>query len=191
MGLSINTGVNMSELPIALRERDVQHETSVQLVSELGELISDNGYTVVEKNDHKPWGAYLRLASEDADRFVEDFFPGLDPTDARLGVEGAELSPKFLIVTPGQRLSWQYHDRRAERWCFLTPGAFRKSTSDEESDRILATSGEVVQFETGERHRLEGMPDSLVLVAEIWQHVDPAHPSDEDDIVRLSDDYQR
>jgi hypothetical protein len=62
---------------------------------------------------------------------------------------------------------------------------------DTESDRILAEAGEVVQFQTSERHRLEGMPDSLVLVAEIWQHVDGDHPSDEDDIVRLHDDYQR
>lgn len=181
----------MSELPGAIRERNVQHESLGQVVSELEELIATNGYTVVEKNDTKPWGAYLRLASQDADRFVEDFFPGLDPTDARLGIEGAELSPKFLVVTPSQRLSWQYHDRRAERWSFLTDGAYRKSASDEESERITATAGEVVQFETGERHRLEGMPDALVLVAEIWQHVDPENPSNEDDIVRLSDDYQR
>jgi mannose-6-phosphate isomerase-like protein (cupin superfamily) len=181
----------MSELPSALRERDVQHETAAQLVAELEELISTNGYEVVEKNDAKPWGAYLRLAADDADRFVEDFFPGLDPTEARLGVEGAELSPKFLVVTPGQRLSWQYHDRRAERWCFLTQGAYRKSVTDDEGDRIVAEAGEVVQFVTGERHRLEGMPDSLVLVAEIWQHVDPQNPSNEDDIIRLSDDYKR
>lgn len=181
----------MSELPSRLNERGVGSETAPELVSDLESLIAENGYTVVEKNDSKPWGAYLRLAAEDADRFVEDFFPGLDPSEARLGIEGAELSPKFLIVIPGQRLSWQFHDRRAERWRFLTPGAYRKSMDDTESDRILAEAGEVVQFQTGERHRLEGMPDSLVLVAEIWQHVDGDHPSDEDDIVRLHDDYQR
>ena len=104
---------------------------------------------------------------------------------------GAELSPKFLIVKPGQRLSWQYHDRRAERWCFLTQGGYRKSMTDDEGDRIEANAGEVVQFQTGERHRLEGRSDGLVLVAEIWQHSQPEAPSDEDDIVRLADDYQR
>jgi hypothetical protein len=30
-----------------------------------------------------------------------------------------------------------------------------------------------------------------VLVAEIWQHTDPGNPSNEDDIVRLADDYSR
>jgi hypothetical protein len=29
------------------------------------------------------------------------------------------------------------------------------------------------------------------LVAEIWQHTDPENPSDEDDIVRVSDDFGR
>jgi hypothetical protein len=91
----------MSELPSRLNERGVGSETAPELVSDLESLIAENGYTVVEKNDSKPWGAYLRLAAEDADRFVEDFFPGLDPSEARLGIEGAELSPKFLIVTPG------------------------------------------------------------------------------------------
>lgn len=181
----------MTDLPSKLHERGVGKETTQELVSSLEALIAENGYTVVEKNDSKPWGAYLRLAADDADRFVEDFFPGLDPQEARLGIEGAELSPKFLIVAPEQRLSHQYHDRRAERWRFLTEGAYRKGMTDDEGDRIIAQPGDIVQFETGERHRLEGLADGLVLVAEIWQHVDAEHPSDEDDIVRLHDDYQR
>lgn len=181
----------MSGLPGSLKQIDVKSKTVAELVAELEALIAENDYTVLEKNDNKPWGAYLRLVAGDADRFIEDFFPGLDPKEARLGVEGAELSPKFLLVAPGQRLSWQYHDRRAERWRFLTEGAYRKSLSDVESDRMSASVGEVVQFATGERHRLVGMPGELVLVAEIWQHVDPSLPSDEDDIVRLADDYQR
>ena len=149
------------------------------------------GYDIVEKNADKPWGAYLRIDSAQADDFVREFFPGLSPEEARLGIEGAELSPKFLIVKPGERLSWQFHHRRAERWRFLTAGAYRKSETDEESERIEASADEVVQFLKGERHRLEGADDHIVLVAEIWQHVDAEHPSDEDDIVRLADDYQR
>jgi len=88
------------------------------LVSELCRNIEDSGYKVVELNDQKPWGAYIRIDSTQADEFVNEFFPGLTPIQARLGVEAAELSPKILIVAPGQRLSWQYHNRRAERWAF-------------------------------------------------------------------------
>ena len=29
------------------------------------------------------------------------------------------------------------------------------------------------------------------MVSEIWQHTDPNNPSDENDIVRISDDYGR
>lgn len=182
----------MSELP-----KNIENITPNEIVeydsfvADIERLVDEAGYTVVERNADKPWGAYLRIDSSQADEFVNDFFPGLSPDEARLGIEGAELSPKFLIVKPGERLSWQYHDRRAERWCFLTQGGYRKSATDEESERFEAAPGEVVQFQKGERHRLEGRADGLVLVAEIWQHSEPDSPSNEDDIVRLSDDYQR
>lgn len=182
----------MSELPRSIETLNFDDtEAYTEFVATVEQKVADAGFTLVEKNADKPWGAYLRIDSSQADEFVRDFFPGLSPEDARLGIEGAELSPKFLIVKPGERLSWQYHDRRAERWCFLTTGGYRKSSTDEESDRLEAQPGEVVQFQRGERHRLEGRPDGFVLVAEIWQHSEPSAPSDEDDIVRLADDYQR
>ena len=136
-------------------------------------------------------GAYIRIAGDDADRFVKEFFTDLTPEEARLGMEGAELSPKLLIVAPSQRLSWQYHNRRAERWMFLTPGAYNRSSTDNEGEVVLANIGDVVQFNRSERHRLVGMDDEYTVVAEIWQHADPSAPSDEDDIVRLADDYKR
>jgi hypothetical protein len=49
---------------------------------------------------------------------------------------------------------------------------------------------EVVSLQQGERHRLIGTKGWGV-VAEIWMHTDPNHPSDEADIVRLQDDYSR
>ncbi len=182
----------MSDFSKLLVAQTLQDPTDFsQFVEKIGELSSEVGYDLVEVNSDKPWGAYMRINSNQADRFVEEFFPGLSAKEARLGVNDAELSPKFLIVKPGERLSWQYHHRRAERWRFLTPGAYRKSTSDDEGDRIEAAADEVIQFQTGERHRLEGVPTGIVLVAEIWQHSDIDQPSDESDIVRLSDDYQR
>lgn len=148
------------------------------------------GYTVVELNNEKPWGGYIRIDNGEADRFVEEFFPGVSPEEARLGVE-VELSPKILIVSPEQRLSWQYHHRRAERWVFITNGSYNKSQTDDPGEAIIAEPRHIVQFETGERHRLNGLPGEYSLVAEIWQHTDPDNPSDEEDIVRLQDDYHR
>ena len=50
--------------------------------------------------------------------------------------------------------------------------------------------GDQITLKKGERHRLIGLSDFAV-IAEIWQHTDPNNPSDEKDIVRLSDDYGR
>ncbi len=47
-----------------------------------------------------------------------------------------------------------------------------------------------IKLKQGERHRLIGL-DDFAVVSEIWQHTDPNHPSDENDIVRISDDYGR
>jgi mannose-6-phosphate isomerase len=182
----------MSELPQKMAELDtVAERQKIDIVSEIIRYVEASGYTIVECDNQKPWGAYVRIDSAQADTFVEEFFPGLSPEEARLGIDNAELSPKLLLVAPGERLSWQRHDRRAERWAFLTPGAYYKSATEEQGELQYAGIGDVVQFEKGECHRLSGMPEGYVVVAEIWQHSDPDNPSDEDDITRLQDDYQR
>jgi len=156
------------------------------------EMIHQLDYHIVEKDESKPWGAYYRLANKQADRFIAEFFPGLTPEDARLGQPNAKLSPKFLLVSPGHRLSWQYHHRRAERWHFMLPGAYHKSLDNTQGDRIDAPAGTIVQFAQGERHRLCAFNDhDYTLVAEIWQHTVPDEASNEADIIRLADDYSR
>lgn len=162
-------------------------------ITMLSDAISEMGYTVVEQDLNKPWGCYFRMSNEDAERFVAEFFPDLDIVEAKLGRSDVELSPKFLLVQPGHRLSWQYHDRRAERWRFLTDGAYYRSHSDDLPEKTLAKAGTVVQFDAGERHRLASGDDehNYTLVAEIWQHTVADQPSDEADIVRLEDDYSR
>lgn len=162
-----------------------------QIVDSIDELLVDAHFTIVERHDTKPWGAYIRISSSEAHKFIKDFFPGLSLKDAQLGVANAELSPKVLIVSPGQRLSWQYHNRRAERWSFITPGLFNKSQTDDLGDVNSADTGEVVQFLRNERHRLVGRQDGYTIVAEIWQHTEANEPSDENDIIRLADDYKR
>ncbi|HSW91537.1 MAG TPA: hypothetical protein VLG09_02745 [Candidatus Saccharimonadales bacterium] len=161
------------------------------IVAQIVEAVESAGYTIVDLNDTKPWGAYMRMESSQAERFMKEFFPGLTIEEARLGMSDAELSPKLLIVAPNQRLSWQYHNRRAERWTFLTEGGYNKSNTDDEGEAIVVKPGTVVQFARGERHRLIGIPGKYAIVAEIWQHSDANDPSSEEDIVRLADDYKR
>jgi mannose-6-phosphate isomerase-like protein (cupin superfamily) len=181
----------MAEIPSLLIGRPETRIKKEKLIDAMFKFIADLGYTIEELTTDKPWGGGFRFVGSDADRFLQEFFPGLSPIEARGGVEDAELSPKFLLVLPGQRLSWQYHERRTEVWRFLTPGAYKRSPNDDEGDVSTINAGDVVSFSQGERHRLIGAPDSYTLVAEIWQHTNPAHLSDEADIIRLQDDYKR
>lgn len=162
-----------------------------EAVKRIRTILNNAKYQIVEEDSRKPWGAYFRLDGKQAKQFLSEFFPGLSIEEARLGVADAELSPKILLVSPGHRLSWQYHHRRAERWHFLTKGAFNKSQSDEQGQVTKAVPGDIIQFAKGERHRLVGDEKAYTVVAEIWQHSYSNNPSDEDDIVRLADDYSR
>ena len=182
----------MSELFNKLSNIELGENLEKQkIVNDVSELMVTNGYTVEDVDSTRPWGAFLRFKNEEADNFVEDFFPDINPVEARLGGPDAELSPKILIVSPKQRLSWQYHERRAERWAFITDGKYDKSMTDEEQGVVDSQSSESVQFSPLERHRLIGRVATYTLVAEIWQHTDSDNLSSEDDIIRLSDDYSR
>ncbi|HNN72645.1 MAG TPA: hypothetical protein PKG89_15460, partial [Ferruginibacter sp.] len=89
------------------------------------------------------------------------------------------------------RLSWQYHFRRAEIWKLIGGvAAVITSDTDAEKETHKLNIGDIVQLQQGERHRLVGL-DNWGIIAEIWRHTDPDNPSDEDDIVRLQDDFGR
>lgn len=93
------------------------------------------------------------------------------------------------MVAPSKRLSWQYHYRREELWrCIKGEVAVATSHSDAETEKHFLERGDGIVLQKGERHRLIGLSDWDVL-PEIWQHTDSDNPSDEDDIVRLQDDY--
>ncbi len=103
----------------------------------------------------------------------------------------SKLSPKILVVAPNKRLSWQYHFRRSEIWKILSGIVGVKTSATDEEGGIQQLGPETfIKMEKGERHRLIGL-DSWGIVAEIWQHTDPESPSDEEDIVRLQDDFGR
>lgn len=164
-----------------------------EVMRDLGDAAVGFGYEVVDTDMEKPWGGFIRFDTKDAGDFVRNFFPGLDINEARLGNDDIELSPKFLLVAPGARLSWQRHGRRAERWSYITSGAYHKSLDpNNQGELTFAQPGSVIQFQNGECHRLVGLEgDKYTLVAEIWQHVDPSNLSDESDIERLADDFNR
>ena len=154
---------------------------------EIQQEIESYGFTIVAKDFERPWGAFLVIKEEEAQDFANRFFDGIDVDTLR--VEG-KLSPKILIVKPGARLSWQYHHRRAEIWqVYQGEVGIIRSDDDIEGELVRFKEGDQVRLAQEERHRLIGLKD-YGIVAEIWQHTDSI-PSDEEDIVRVHDDYLR
>ena len=151
------------------------------------ELIQHN--LKIDSYDHtRPWGGFFVIKEEDAQRFSNIYFEGFDVETLRMA---GKLSPKILAVKPGARLSWQYHHRRAETWFVISgPVGVIRSFDDEQKAMVTYQNGDTITLKKGERHRLIGLDDWGV-VAEFWQHTDASLSSNEDDIVRLQDDYAR
>ncbi len=151
-------------------------------------VLKSQGFDFERTDFNRPWGGFFVIEETQAADFAKQYFPDMNHDDL---IAGRKVSPKILIVAPNKRLSWQYHHRRSEVWRVIegTVGIVRSDT-DEETPLKTYHVGDVVILKKGERHRLVGL-DDWGRVAEIWQHTEPEHPSDEDDIVRLQDDFGR
>lgn len=140
-----------------------------------------------EIDTSRPWGGFFVIDENDASVFIDNFFPEVEQSQLNKG----KLSPKILLVAPEKKLSWQYHFRRAEIWKLIKgEAAIIRSETDIEGEIQTMITGDVVSLKQGERHRLIGLND-WGIVAEIWMHTDPNHPSDEEDIVRINDEFGR
>lgn len=155
---------------------------------EIKTFLNEEGFNVANMDDKRPWGGFYVIEEDQALRFIDRFFPEQN----REEFEGFPvLSPKILIVEPGKRLSWQYHHRRAEIWKVIggTAGVVISETNEQKPVQKLDVN-DVVKLDQGQRHRLVGT-DEWGIIAEIWKHTDKENPSDEDDIVRVEDDFGR
>ncbi|MDE3213380.1 MAG: phosphoheptose isomerase [Bacteroidota bacterium] len=151
-------------------------------------MLREEGFTVIKEDRNRPWGGFFVIEESEAAQFAARFFP--DESFEELKIS-EKLSPKILMVAPGKRLSWQYHHRRAEIWrCVDGEVGVITSETDQEDQSHTLHPGDKIKLRQGERHRLIGL-DQWGVVAEIWQHTDASNPSDEDDIVRLQDDFGR
>lgn len=164
-------------------------DTPKALVFEkIEEYLNQQQLNVDKQDDTRPWGGFFVLDESQAEKFIALYFPHI--TKEELIISG-KLSPKILIVGPNKRLSWQYHHRRAEIWKLIGGMAgVVTSDTDVEKDTSHLSIGDIIKLKQGERHRLIGL-DVWGIVAEIWQHTDTDNPSNEDDIVRLQDDFGR
>lgn len=151
-------------------------------------LLTQEGYTISRKDWNRPWGGFFVIEEAQTRKFIAQFFLHIAADSI---MNGQKLSPKILVVAPQKRLSWQYHFRRSEIWR-VTEGqvGVARSQTDEQGKVEILNKGENITLDKGERHRLIGL-ENWGIVAEIWQHTDPNYPSDENDIVRLQDDFGR
>ena len=151
-------------------------------------LVESFGFKIVSKDFQRPWGGFLVINENQAQNFSNHFFKGINIEDLKIS---GKLSPKILIVKPNARLSWQYHQRRSEIWrVFKGECGIIRSDTDKENEMKNYGEGDQIKLKQGERHRLIGL-DDYCLVAEIWQHTDKNNPSNEEDIVRVQDDFGR
>ena len=157
-------------------------------LNEIEDEIKGFGFEIIEKDFERPWGGFLVVSEKQAQEFADKFFDGINVENIKIG---GKLSPKILVVNPNSKLSWQYHHRRAEIWKVLRGEVgVSRSFDDNQNPLIKLVTGDKIRLKKEERHRIIGLSDFAV-IAEIWQHTDPNNPSDENDIVRLSDDYGR
>ena len=150
--------------------------------------IIEKGFKIISKDFNRPWGAFLVIDESQAQDFANTFFDSIHIESLK---NEEKISAKILIVKPKSKLSWQYHHRREEIWkVYKGIVGISKSFDDVEKPMIILEKNDQIKLIQGERHRLIGLDDYAV-ISEIWQHTDPYHPSDENDIVRISDDYGR
>lgn len=159
-----------------------------EVFEKINAFLKNNGLHVDSFDDQRPWGGFFKIKESDTQSFIEKFFDDVPLSKVRTS---EKLSPKILIVEPHKRLSWQYHHRRSEIWKVID-GKVQVviSDTDEQSSPQVKELNEVIILQKGQRHRLIG-DEGWGIVAEIWQHTEPGNPSNEDDIIRVEDDFGR
>jgi mannose-6-phosphate isomerase len=160
-----------------------------EVFNSVAAYLDNAGFKVVSKDFNRPWGGFFVIDESQAEAFGKNYFPDVDFSSLKIS---GKLSPKILMVDSSKRLSWQFHHRRAEIWK-LVAGVAGVVTSETDQEGLVheLKVGEIIRLKQGQRHRLVGLPGGWGMVAEIWQHTDVNHPSDESDIVRLQDDFGR
>lgn len=97
--------------------------------------------------------------------------------------EKNEFKIKRILVHPGKQLSYQYHHHRSEHWVVV------RGIASVIIDGIEKTvpAGESVFITAEQKHRLANRTDSIVEIIEVQL----GSYLEEDDIIRLEDDFQR
>jgi mannose-6-phosphate isomerase len=159
-----------------------------QVFKTVNEFLEKSSFTVIDSDSMRPWGGFYVIDEQQSNKFIDFFFSDVPMLKKQ---KFGKLSPKILIVEKGKRLSWQYHHRRAEIWKVIAGEvAVVTSETDSQNEPEIKKAGSIITLKQGERHRLIGL-ENWGVIAEIWQHTDQNEPSNEEDIVRVQDDFGR
>jgi mannose-6-phosphate isomerase len=90
---------------------------------------------------------------------------------------------KRIEVLPGQRLSYQFHNKRAESWTIVKG----KGTLTLDSKEIELSMGDTITIPIKAKHRIYNSGSNKLVFIE----VQIGSYFGEDDIVRIEDDYNR
>jgi mannose-6-phosphate isomerase-like protein (cupin superfamily) len=101
----------------------------------------------------------------------------------RVLAESPGYKVKMLEVLPGQRLSLQYHHHRSEHWVVIA-GTARVCIADRYYEMQTMQS---VLIPARTIHRIENPYSEVLQIVEVQR----GDILEEEDIVRLEDDYQR
>ncbi len=107
----------------------------------------------------RPWGRYEILQESDSHKV------------------------KCIWVTPGKRLSYQRHQKRAEHW-FMVAGSARVTLNGVVSE---LKAGQTVDIGIGDLHRIENIGNEDLVFIEVQS----GSYFGEDDIERIEDDFGR
>jgi mannose-6-phosphate isomerase len=97
--------------------------------------------------------------------------------------QGDGYKVKRIEVQPHCRLSYQTHAHRAEHWVIVSG----KATCLVDGVSVIAGPGQSIDVEVGQAHRITNDQDEWLVIVE----VQTGRYTEEDDIVRLEDDYGR
>ena len=147
------------DTPDALLIADRANSQDVKLVVDALKAGADFEATELPSTVSKPWGTYTTLKREDG------------------------YQVKRITVAPEQKLSLQYHHKRAEHWV-VTQGKALVQIGDKEFE---SGPNEHFYIPIGEKHRLTNIGENELELIEVQIGAYLA----EDDIVRLEDEYGR
>jgi mannose-6-phosphate isomerase len=95
--------------------------------------------------------------------------------------ENKPCTVKLIYVNPNSRLSLQYHNKRSEFWKVVFGTAYLQL----DDSSLVLKEGQTIEIPSKARHRVEAKETKCVILEISYGNFD------ENDIVRLEDDYQR